>query len=171
MHIYLDRCFVTIATKSYLSGKILLTDRNATIRSVLKVVYFLCTVWGIFLHSHTQPDPKQGIKKFLRHWPSTLVSSLTLQSLTSLINVTKHRKLKYGKWWAKKSSVRLSKLVWTKSDICKVSDGTRVVGKWLRNTLIPCFEAVCVWGWRNIPQTVRVFTWARNTQLLALIES
>jgi hypothetical protein len=34
---------VDLAAKSYLSGKILLTDRRATICSVLKVVYFLRT--------------------------------------------------------------------------------------------------------------------------------
>jgi hypothetical protein len=45
---------------------------------------------GIFLHSHTQPDPKQGIKKFRRHLSTTFVPSLTLQSLTSLCYVTKH---------------------------------------------------------------------------------
>jgi hypothetical protein len=43
------------------------------------------TVWGIFLHPHTQPAPKQGIKKFLRHLPTTLVpryrSSLSLVSI------------------------------------------------------------------------------------------
>jgi hypothetical protein len=41
------------------------------------------TVWGIFFNSHTQPDPKQSIKKkkLLRHFPTTLrlVPSLTLQ--------------------------------------------------------------------------------------------
>jgi hypothetical protein len=37
------------------------------------------TVWGIFLHSHTQSDPKQGIKQFLRHFPTALVPSLILQ--------------------------------------------------------------------------------------------
>jgi hypothetical protein len=37
------------------------------------------TVWGIFLHSHTQPDLNHSIKKFLRHFHSTLVPSLTLQ--------------------------------------------------------------------------------------------
>ena len=37
------------------------------------------TIWGIFLHSHTQPAPKQGIKIFLRHFTTTLVPSLTLQ--------------------------------------------------------------------------------------------
>jgi hypothetical protein len=43
------------------------------------------------------------------------------------------------------------------SDIGKVSDGTRVVVKCLRNILIPCFGADSAWGWRNIPQIVRVF--------------
>jgi hypothetical protein len=48
-----------------------MTDRRATIRSVLKVVYFLAhektrTVWGIFLYHLTQPAQKQGIKIFLR---------------------------------------------------------------------------------------------------------
>jgi hypothetical protein len=66
--------------------------------SVLKVVYFLCTVWGIFVHSHTQPYPKQGIKKFLRYLSIALVLSLTLQSLTSLCHVTKHQDFEYGKY-------------------------------------------------------------------------
>jgi hypothetical protein len=35
------------------------------------------TVWDIFLHSHSQPDPKQGIKKLQRHFPATLVLSIT----------------------------------------------------------------------------------------------
>jgi hypothetical protein len=39
----------------------------------------MCTVWGIFLHFHTQLDLKQAIKKFVRHFPSILVPSLTLQ--------------------------------------------------------------------------------------------
>jgi hypothetical protein len=47
------------------------------------------------------------------------------------------------------SSVGLAKLLWTMSDICKVSDDTRVVVECLRNILIPCFGAG-VWGWRNI---------------------
>jgi hypothetical protein len=33
----------------------------------------------IFLHPHTQPAPNQGSKIFLRHFPTTLVPSLTLQ--------------------------------------------------------------------------------------------
>jgi hypothetical protein len=37
------------------------------------------------------------------------------------------------------------------SDICQVSDGMRVVGKCLRNILIPCFGSGCVWEWRKMP--------------------
>jgi hypothetical protein len=54
------------------------------------------------------------------------------------------------------------------SDIRKVSGGTSTVGKCLRNFLIPCFGSDCEWEWRNKPQTVRVFSCARNIQLLAL---
>jgi hypothetical protein len=35
------------------------------------------------------------------------------------------------------------------SQAFKVSDGTRVVGKCLRNFLIPCFGSGFVWEWRN----------------------
>jgi hypothetical protein len=55
------------------------------------------------------------------------------------------------------SSVGLSRLLWTISDICKVNDGTRVVGKCLRNFLIPCFWSGCVWVWRNIPPKCTFF--------------
>jgi hypothetical protein len=40
----------------------MLTDRRATIRSVLKVVHFLRTVWDLLFHPHTQSALKQGIK-------------------------------------------------------------------------------------------------------------
>jgi hypothetical protein len=68
----------------------------------------------------------------------------------------------------KNSSLGLSRLLWTKSNICKVRDGTRVVGKCLRNILIPCLGAGYVWGWKNIPQSVCVFSCARSIQFLAL---
>jgi hypothetical protein len=61
---------------------------------------------------------------------------------------------------AKNSSVGLTMLVWVMSDIRKVSDSTSAVGK----GLIPCFESDGIW--RNIPETVRVFSCARNIQLL-----
>jgi hypothetical protein len=64
---------------------------------VLKIVHFLRTVWGTSLHLNTEPDPKQGIQKFLTYLPATFVPSLTLQSLTSLRHVTKHRDFEYGK--------------------------------------------------------------------------
>jgi hypothetical protein len=57
------------------------------------------------------------------------------------------------------------------SDIHKVSDGTSTVGKYLRNFLIHRFGSDCVWEWKNIPQTVRIFSRARNIQLLTLNES
>jgi hypothetical protein len=65
----------------------------------------------------------------------------------------------------------ISRLLWMISDIRKVSGGTSAKGKCRRNILIPCFGSDCVWEWRNIPQTVHVFSCARNTQLLALYES
>jgi hypothetical protein len=40
----------------------------------------------------------------------------------------------------------LSRLLWTMPDICKVSDGTRVLVKCLKSILIPCIGAGCVWG-------------------------
>jgi hypothetical protein len=49
------------------------------------------------------------------------------------------------------SSVGLSRLLLTMSDICKVSDVTRAAGKCLGNVLIPCFGSGCVWEWMNIP--------------------
>jgi hypothetical protein len=41
------------------------------------------------------------------------------------------------------------------SDICKVSDGTRVVGKCLR--IFGYLALDCIWKWRNISQTVHGF--------------
>jgi hypothetical protein len=61
------------------------------------------------------------------------------------------------------SSVGLSRLLWMMSDICEVSDGTRVVVKCLRNILIPSFGAGCVWGWRNIPQKCAFFVRKKYT--------
>jgi hypothetical protein len=55
------------------------------------------------------------------------------------------------------------------TDICKVSDGARVVDKYLRNIFIPCFRECCVSGWRNIPRTKHTFCCDINTQILALI--
>jgi hypothetical protein len=50
------------------------------------------------------------------------------------------------------------------SDICKVSDSTRVVGKCLRNVSMPCFGSGCVWVWRNIPPNrARFFVRKKST--------
>jgi hypothetical protein len=115
-----------------------------------KSCVFLVHGWGIFLHSHSQPDLKQGIKKFLKHIPTNLIQSLTM--LTSRIR----------QMMAKNSSVGFSKLLWTMSDILKFSDGRRVVEKCHSNFLIPCFGSGYVWGWRNIPQTMCVFFCAQE---------
>jgi hypothetical protein len=58
---------------------------------------------------------------------------------------------------------------YTEVKLCKVSDGTKVVGKCLRNFLIPFFGSGCVWGWRNIQQTVRKkYTSFRTIRTVAL---
>jgi hypothetical protein len=84
------------------------------------------TVWGILFHSHTQSDPKQGIKKFLRHFPTTLVPSLTLQISDIVHSSLQSPTLKfcaydlpYSRSWCLVTWQREVKL-------CKVSDGTRV---------------------------------------------
>jgi hypothetical protein len=153
-----------IAAKSLLSGKILLIDRRATIRLVLKVVYFLWTKnrarYGVYFSIPiAQPsDPKQGIKKFLRQFPSTLVPSLTFQ-----IHPTSSRAVtwKFHTWiftYHLPYSRSLCLITWQREAklVCNIIYGTKVVGKRLSNFLIPCFGSGCVGEWRNIPQTVRV---------------
>jgi hypothetical protein len=51
------------------------------------------------------------------------------------------------------------------------SDGTRVVGVWHRNLLIPCFGPDCVWEWRNIPQTVRKKYTTFSTERIVALRS
>jgi hypothetical protein len=146
--IYIDPA-IKLTLKSYLSWK--LTDRRATIRSVLKVVYFLRTVWGIFLNFHTQSDPKQGIKKF----PNTFTyNSRTITNLTKLdFPLPCDQTLKSRIWQMLSKKCGTFWLLWTKSDIC---DGTRVVGKCLMNMLIPCFGTGCVWACQqNSPGNAR----------------
>jgi hypothetical protein len=128
--------------------KILLTDRRATIRSesVLKVAYFLRMVWDIFLHSHTQSGPKQGIKNsydiylllsyhhYLTKFDFPLLCDQTLRSrVREMIG----EKFKCGIFKAALDNM---------SDICKFSDDTRLVVKCLKYILIPCFGVGCVWG-------------------------
>jgi hypothetical protein len=112
--------------------------------------------FGVYL-SITSPlkqlDPKQGIKKFLTF-------SYYSHTITNLTNIW-HRPeqpwkshtwifayhLPYSRSWCFVTLQREVKL-------CKVSDGTKVVGKCLKNFLIPCFGSGRVLEWRNIPQTV-----------------
>jgi hypothetical protein len=65
--------------------------------------------------------------------------------------------------------VGISRVLWTMYDNCKISDGTRIVVEYLKNILIPCFGAGCVWEWRNIPQTVhKKYTSFSTERIVAL---
>jgi hypothetical protein len=55
------------------------------------------------------------------------------------------------------------------SQLCKVTDGTKVVSKCLRNFLTHCLGSGCVWEWINIPQTVlKNYTTFRTERIVAL---
>jgi hypothetical protein len=132
----------------------LLTDRRATICSVLKVVYFLRKVWGIFLHYHTQTaDPKQGIKKFLTFTNYfRIITNLTkfdvpLPRDIDISNMA-NDKQKNQAWDFEGCSGRFQ--IFVRLVIVR----TGVMGKCLRLKFffIPCFGSGCVWEWRNIPQ-------------------
>jgi hypothetical protein len=91
------------------------------------------TVWGIFLHSHTQSDPKQGIKKFLRHFPTALAPSLTLRISDIIQSSLESHTLEIFAYHLPYSRSRCL-VTWQREvKLCKVSDGTEVVGKILRS--------------------------------------
>jgi hypothetical protein len=122
-----ERGAAKLAAKLSLSGKILLTEWRATIRSVLKV-YFLRTktrsFWGMFVHSHTQPDPKQGMKKILRHFATTFVPTLTLQ-ISGIVHGSlespTHECFAYHLIYSRSRCL----VTWQEEvKLCKVSDGT-----------------------------------------------
>jgi hypothetical protein len=104
------------------------------VHSVLKVVYFLRkkqmhTIWGIFLHFHIQPDPKQGIKKFCRHFSTTLVPSLTVQISDIVQSSLESPTLEFFAYHLPYSRSQCFATWQREVKLCKVSDGTRVVGK------------------------------------------
>jgi hypothetical protein len=59
------------------------------------------------------------------------------------------------------SSVGLSKLLWTMSDIFKVSDGTRIVGKCLFDTLL--WVRLCMGMEKYTPNRARFFVRKKYT--------
>jgi hypothetical protein len=124
------------------------------------------TVWGIFLYFHTQPDPQQGIKKFLRHFSNTLVPSQTLQISHIVQSSLQSITLEFFAYPLPYS--RSPCLVTWEREIkfCKVSNGTRVVGKCLTNFWHFDFGQVAYRNREIYPKPC-----ARNTQLLALNES
>jgi hypothetical protein len=122
--------------------------------SMLKVVYFLRTkklarfgvYFSILIHNLTQRKVSKIPKTFSYHF----------RTITNLTNIW-HRTEQPWKshTWTFDYHLPFSRsrcsVTWQKEvKHCKVSDGTRVVGKCHRNFLIPC----CVWEWRNILQTV-----------------
>jgi hypothetical protein len=90
-----------------------------------------CMVWGIFLYSHTQSDPKVS-KKFLRHFPTALVPSLTLRISDIIQSSFESHTLEFFAYHLPYSRSRCL-VTWQREfKLCNVSDGTRVVGKGLR---------------------------------------
>jgi hypothetical protein len=136
-----------------------LTDRRATIRSAKSCIYLAhektCTVWGIFFHSHTQSDPEQGIKKFPRHFPTALVPSLTLQISDIIRNSLESHTLEFFAYHLPYSRSRCL-VAWQREvKFCKVSDGTRVIGKSLRNFCYFALSQVVQGSGEIYRQTVR----------------
>jgi hypothetical protein len=129
------------------------------------------TVWGIFLQSNSQSAPKQGIKIFLRHFPTTLVPSLALQISQFVQSSFESPKPEIFSYHLPYSRSRRLVKRQRRVKLCKVSDGTRVVGKCLRNFFIPCFGPGYVWELRNIPQTVRKKYTTFNTERMVALRS
>jgi hypothetical protein len=120
------------------------------------------TFWGIFLHSHTQSDPKQGIKKFLRHFPTALVPSLTLRISDIIHSSLESHTLEFFTYHLPYSRFQCL-VTWQREvKLCKVCDGMRVLG--IFDTLL----------WARLCKGMEKYTpkpCPRNTQLLALNES
>jgi hypothetical protein len=131
---------------------------------VLKVVHFLRTkkrAWfGVYfsipIHNLTQ---NHLIKKFLRHFLTALVPSLTLRISDIIQSSLESHTLEFFAYHL--PCLRSRCLVkWQREvKLCKVSDGTRVVGKSLRNFLSRLRKGME----KYTPKPC-----ARNTQLLAL---
>jgi pterin-4a-carbinolamine dehydratase len=138
--------------------------------SVLKVVYcnFLCTVWGIFLHWHSHTQPKARYQKISETFTYT---SHTITNLTKFDFPLPHDQMSRSQIWQMISEKfkcgTFKAALRTMSNICKVSDGMRVVGKisWeVFDTLH--WVRLCI-GMEKYTQTVHVFSCTRNIQLLA----
>jgi hypothetical protein len=115
----------------------LLTNRTATICTVLKVVYFLCTKKHDLL-GYISPVPNTAspnarypnISKTLNYY------SRNITSLTNMWHCPEQP------WKSHTWIFCLSFAIFEISmfgHVIKGSDGRRVVGKWHRNLLIPCF--------------------------------
>jgi hypothetical protein len=76
-----------------------------------------------------QPDPKQGIKKSQRHFPTNLVPSLTLQISDIIQSSHESPTLEFFAYHLPYSRPRFLVMWQRELKLCKVSDGTRIIGK------------------------------------------
>jgi hypothetical protein len=132
----------------------------------------LCISFGVYfsIPTHNLSQSKVS-KKFVRHLPTTLVPSLTLQIPDIVPSSLESHTLEFFGYPLPYSPSRCLVTWQTEAKLYKVSDGTRKVSKWLRNFLIPCFGSGCVWGWRNIPQTVRKKYTTFSTERIVALRS
>ena len=139
--------------------KILLTYRRATTRSVMKVVCFLRKEkrarFGVYFFISIHNLTQSKLSKFLRHFPTLLVPSLTLQISYFVHTSLESPTLEFFAYHLPYSRYRCLVTWKREGKLYKVSDGTRVVSKCLTNFLVPCYWSGCVLEWRNIPQTLR----------------
>jgi hypothetical protein len=140
---------------------------------MLKVVYFLRTkkraLWGYISPYPYKTWPKARYQKIHKTFP------YHFRTITNLTNIL-HRPEQPWKshTWIFSDHLPYSRsrclVTWQREvKLCKVSDGARVVGKCLRNFLIPRFWSACVWKWRNVPQTARKkYTFFSTERIVAL---
>jgi hypothetical protein len=130
--------------------------------------------FGVYLFIPIQkPDPKQGIKKIPKTFSSTFVPSLTLQisyivqsslespTLEFSLIICLTRDLDVWSRGKGKSSFVMQVIV----------QEYPVVGKCLRNFLIPCFWSACVSKCRNVPKTVRKKYTTFSTERIVALRS
>jgi hypothetical protein len=170
---------------------VLFTCRKFCVKRVNLCIFLFCesyflrfkTIYRDFFLWHTVPNiictcfilanwkclRKISKIRLPRKIPDIQYSKTNLTKFDFLLSRDQTSRSRIWHMISENSSVGLLRLLWTMSNICKISDGT-IVGKCFRNFLIPCYGSGCVWEWRNIPQMVRGFSCARNIQLEALNE-
>jgi hypothetical protein len=126
---------------------------------VLKVVYFLCTkkrAWfGVYFSIPIHNLLQSKVSKY-----SFKTFDYNSRTIIKLTNIWHHSEQPWkSHTWIFRISFGIFEIsmfghVTKGSQTFWGSDGMRVIGKWHKNVLIPCFGADYVLEWRNIPQTV-----------------